>query len=306
MNNKRNSHIASLSKSQLQQTINKGLDFRVGQFNVRLISPVKQLVPHIQHLYGAYDLLANESFIDFHVQIRAPSILRRYIRPQVSFFLDGYAPFKPLPYLQASALFEWGLNWCIASHANEYLIIHAAVVERNGQAFILPGTPGSGKSTLCAALVSYGWRLLSDEMTLLSTHDGKIYPVPRPISLKNQSIEVIKKRSPELVFGQIVNDTAKGTVGHLCPPALSVQLGSSPALAAKLIFPKYKQDAETQLTPLSKSKALLRAAGDCFNYNILGVQGFDSLAELIEQCACYEFHYSNLDEALALFTELSN
>ena len=306
MNNKRNSHIASLSKSQLQQTINKGLDFRVGQFNVRLISPVKQLVPHIQHLYGAYDLLANESFIDFHVQIRAPSILRRYIRPQVSFFLDGYAPFKPLPYLQASALFEWGLNWCIASHANEYLIIHAAVVERNGQAFILPGTPGSGKSTLCAALVSNGWRLLSDEMTLLSTYDRKIYPVPRPINLKNQSIEVIKKRSPELVFGQIVNDTAKGTVGHLCPPAHSVQLGSSPALAAKLIFPKYKQGVETQLIPISKSKALLRAAGDCFNYNILGVQGFDSLAELIEQCACYEFHYSKLDEALTLFTELSN
>jgi HprK-related kinase A len=306
VNNKPNSHIASLSKSQLKQTINKGLDFRVGQFNVRLISPIEALVPHIQHLYGAYDLLAKESFIDFHVQLRAPSILRRYIRPQVSFFLDGYAPFKPLPYLQASALFEWGLNWCIASHANEYLIIHAAVVERNGQAFILPGTPGSGKSTLCAALVSNGWRLLSDEMTLLSRYDGKIYPVPRPINLKNQSIEVIKKRSPELVFGQIVNDTAKGTVGHLCPPALSVQLGSSPALAAKLIFPKYKQGAETQLIPLSKSKALLRAAGDCFNYNILGVQGFDSLAELIEQCACYEFHYSNLDEALALFTELSN
>jgi len=306
VNNKLNSHIASLSKRQLQQAIKKGLDFRVGQFNVRLISPIEELVPHIQHLYGAYDLLANESFIDFHVQIRAPSILRRYIRPQVSFFLDGYAPFKPLPYLQASALFEWGLNWCIASHANEYLIIHAAVVERNGQAFIFPGTPGSGKSTLCAALVSNGWRLLSDEMTLLSTHDGKIYPVPRPISLKNQSIEVIKKRSPELVFGQIVNDTAKGTVGHLIPPELSVQLGSNPALAEKLIFPKYKQGAETQLTPLSKSKALLRAAGDCFNYNILGVQGFDSLAELIEQCACYEFHYSNLDEALALFTELSN
>ena len=300
------SNIASLSKSQLQQAIIKGLDFKVGCFNVRLVSPIVELVTHLHHLYGANELLAKEDFIDFHVQLSSPSTLRRYFRPQVNFFLDGYAPFKPLPYVQASALFEWGLNWCIASHANQYLIIHAAVVERNGQAFILPGTPGSGKSTLCAALVNQGWRLLSDEMTLLSTHDGQIYPVPRPISLKNQSIDVIKKRSPQSVFGQIVNDTVKGTVGHFCPPELSVQMGEYPVFAAKLIFPKYKQGAETELSTLSKSKALLRAAGDCFNYNLLGVQGFDSLSGLVEQCACYEFHYSNLDEALILFTELSH
>jgi predicted ATPase len=30
---------------------------------------------------------------------------------------------------------------------------------------ILPAPPGSGKSTLCAALVTRGWRLLSDELT---------------------------------------------------------------------------------------------------------------------------------------------
>ena len=306
MNNVTHSNIASLSKSQLQQAIVKGLDFRVGLFNIRLVSSIKELVPHMYNLYGAYELLAKDSFIDFHVRLSSPSALRRFIRPQVSFFLDGYAPFKPLPYLQASALFEWGLNWCIASHANQYLIIHAAAVERNGQAFILPGTPGSGKSTLCAALVGNGWRLLSDEMTLLSTYDGKIYPVPRPISLKNQSIEVIRKHLPQSVFGQIVNDTVKGTVGHLCPPEFNVQMGTRPALAAKLIFPKYKQGTKTELTTLSKGKALLRAAGDCFNYNLLGVQGFDSLSGLVDQCACYEFQYSSLDEALILFTEISN
>ena len=45
-----------------------------------------------------------------------------------------------------------------------------------------------------------GWRLLSDEMTLLSTSDGQIYPVPRPISLKNESIDVIQKLSPAVSF----------------------------------------------------------------------------------------------------------
>ena len=256
--------ISSLSKEQLQHNIKNGLGFRIGSFNVRLVSPVVEIVNHLQNLYAAYELLDKDDFVDFHVQLTSPSKLRRYFRPQVNFFFDGTAPFKPLPYEQAAAMFEWGLNWCIANYSNQYLIIHAAVVERNGQAFIFPGTPGSGKSTLCAALVCSGWRLLSDEMTLLSTSDGQIYPVPRPISLKNQSIDVIQKFSPPVVFGQVVNDTAKGTVGHLRPPELSVQSGTKPAQPAKLIFPKYKPTSETELTSVSKGTsyayALLKIA----------------------------------------------
>jgi HprK-related kinase A len=271
-----------------------------------LTSSIVEIVSHVQRLYSAY-LLADElDFIDFHVELSPPSKFRRYFRPQVNFYFDGYAPFKPLPYVQAAAMFEWGLNWCIANHSNHYLIIHAAVVECNGQAFILPGLPGSGKSTLCAALVCSGWRLLSDEMTLLSIADGKIYPIPRPISLKNQSIELIRNFSPQSVFGQIVNETAKGTVGHMCPPEQSIQSSTQYAIAGKVIFPKFVPNAEIKLTSLTKGRALLNVAENCFNYNVLGTQGFDRLGLMIGQCDCYEFEYSKLEQAMALFTELSS
>ena len=64
-------------------------------------------------------------------------------------------------------MLEWGLNWCVAGHAHQYLMLHAAALERNGRAVILPGDPGAGKSTLTAALMLSGWRLLSDEITLV-------------------------------------------------------------------------------------------------------------------------------------------
>ena len=298
--------LASLAIDQLRRRAKNGLQFKVGAFNVRLTSSIIDVVEHIQQLYGAYEFVDEDDFIDFHVDLSPPYRFRRYFRPQVNFFFDGYAPFKPLPYVQAAAMFEWGLNWCIANHSNQYLIIHAAVVERNGQAFIFPGTPGSGKSTLCAALVCSGWRLLSDEMTLLSIADGQVYPVPRPVSLKNQSINVIRGFAPEAVFGQVVNDTAKGTVGHMRPPEQSISLSKQPAFPAKLVFPKYLANAKTQLTVLSKGRAMLSAAENSFNYDVLGVQGFESLGRMIERCDCYEFKYSELNQAIALFTRMSS
>ncbi len=298
--------LATLSKKGLIRSLNSGgLRFKIGAFTICLSSPIAEVADHLLALYGAFELIDDEAFIDFYTLLAPPSKVRRYFRPQVNFSFDGFIPFKPLPYNQASAMFEWGLNWCIANHSHQHLIIHAAVVERNGRAFIFPGTPGSGKSTLCAALVCSGWRLLSDEMTLLSLADGLVYPVPRPISLKNRSIDVIRSLHPDAVMGQVVNDTLKGTVGHLRPPDSSVESGAIPAQPAKLIFPKYQDASKTELTPLSKARAFLKVAENSFNYNVLGVVGFNSLGALIDASDCYEFKYSRLDEALALFAELA-
>ncbi len=297
--------ISTLSDKQLKKSLSKGLGIRVGGFNICLTSSILSVSTHIRCLYAAYKVLDADDFYDFHIELNSPSLLRRYFRPQVTFSFDGYTPFKPLPYEQAAAMFEWGLNWCIANHSNQFLIMHAAVVELNGYAFIFPGAPGSGKSTLCAALVCNGWRLLSDEMTLISIEDGHIYPVPRPISLKNQSLEVIANYSMDAVFGELVHDTAKGSIAHMRSPDNCVYSADQAVTPEKLIFPKYKPGSKTELTPLSKGNSVLKAAEQCFNYSVLGAQGFESLCALVNDSDCYEFSYSCLDEAMQMFTELA-
>lgn len=298
--------LADIPKPELIKTLKtQGLRLKIGGYAVCVSSPIAEVAEHLSCLYDAFEIISADGFVDFHVALQAPSGLRHYWHPQVNFSFDGHLPFKPLPYDQAAALFEWGLNWCVASHSNHYLVIHAAVVALNNQAFIFPGTPGSGKSTLCAALVESGWRLLSDEMALMSLADGRVYPLPRPISLKNRSVDVIQDFSPSAVFGKLVHDTSKGSVGHLRPPNASVEAGLKPAQPSQLIFPKYEASSCTQLLPLSKGRAMIKLAENCFNYNILGAHGFNGAADLITACGCYDFKYSHLDEAVTLFTELA-
>ena len=58
------------------------------------------------------------------------------------------------------------------------------------------------------------------------------------------------------------------------------------------------------LTPRSKAGSLLELGRNAFNYVVLGEQGFDALADMVERCDCYDFRYSRLDDAVATFDNL--
>lgn len=282
------------------------VDLRIGPFLVRLGSALDDFSRWVSLHYEGQSLQSPAAFADFHIQVSPPVGHRRWFRPQVRVFVDGQSPFKPLPRSHAYALFEWGLNYAIAQHAHHFLMLHAAVVERDGGAIIMPGQPGSGKSTLCAALLAEGWRLLSDEFALLSPEDGLLTPLPRPVNIKNAAIDLIRRRLPDALIGPVARDTAKGTVAHLKAPLDSVRRADERARPAWLVFPEYDAGAgETRLTPLSKGRSLMAAAESSFNYDVLGVKGFETVAELVDRCDCYTLTYQDLDEALRRLRELT-
>lgn len=297
--------VSALTPSDLGYRLKQtGIFLQTGAFITHLQTSISSVAENIGLLYADYPLLEHADFADFHVSLSPPHNLRRWFKPQVLFSSDGHSPFKPLPFDQAFPMLEWGLNWCVSSHANSYLIIHAAVVEKGGYATILPAPPGSGKSTLCAALVNRGWRLLSDELTLVRVSDGKIIPLPRPVSLKNQSIDIIQQYEPGTIFSRKVSDTIKGTVAHMKPTTDSVTRATETAQAAWVIFPKYQAGAAARLESLPQSRAFMRIADNAFNYSLLGVKGFETMAGLIDASDCYEFTYSVLDEAIETFAAL--
>jgi HprK-related kinase A len=281
-----------------------GLALRTGPVVFRIQSPLPLVDEGLALLYANNPLEPEGSFVDFDLQLLPSGGLRRWFRPQVRFLFDGESPFEPLHAGHAFPLLEWSMNWCISAHAHEGLLLHAAAIEREGLAVIMPAPPGSGKSTLCAGLVHRGWRLLSDEVAMVSLQDGGVTALARPVSLKNESIEVIRRFEPAAVFNRVSHGTSKGSVSHMRAPAGHVARVDERAQPRWVIFPKWVANSPPLLQPRSKADSMLELGRNAFNYMVLGQQGFDVLADMVEGCDCYDFHYSQLDDAVAAFDAL--
>lgn len=298
--------LGELSNAAVKQRLERdGLILKIGPFSFRLISGIPAIAEALMTVYSDYPVLDGAGFVDYTVQIAGGSGLHGWIRRQAIFKFEGSAPFVPLPQDHAFPLLEWSMNWCIATHAHHLLMLHSAVIERDGCAVIMPAPPGSGKSTLCAGLVHRGWRLLSDELALISLADASITPLGRPISLKNQSIDVIRNFVSGAVLSRVVHDTSKGSVSLLKVPTEHLRRIKETAMPRWIIFPKYVAGSPARLLPRSKANSMLELGRNSFNYMVLGRTGFEVLSKVVDASDCYDFQYSQLDDAVTAFDALA-
>lgn len=281
-----------------------GITIRSGPFVSRIISDLPKLAAPIQLLYDEFPIV-QDSLVDFHVRVKPASGLYRKLRRQIVFTLDREEAFYPFPRKLALPLFEWGMNWCVYSNAHQFVMVHAAVVQKGAKTCMLPGVSGAGKSTLCAALVSRGWRLLSDELAIWRPGDDVILPIARPISLKGQSIELIKAFAPDQIFGPYFGETAKGPLAHMKPPSESVHRMDEPSAPTHIVFPSYHSGSGPELSAVSKKEAFVRISEFALNYPMHGRDGFNSLVDMIDQCDSYDFRYASLDDAIRVFDDLN-
>lgn len=277
-----------------------GLPLDFGAARVRVFSDHLPLAVAMTQVYRDYPVFEGESAFTVTAAVRRASGVRRLLRAQIRFVVDGDAPFEPFPAETHLPLLEWGLNWCIANRSHHRLMLHAGVVARDGLAVLLPAYPGSGKSTLTAALMLSGWRLLSDEFGVLNPAEPAVlHPLLRPVALKNESIDVIRAMYPGAAIGPAFPRTRKGTVAHIAPARACIDSCHRGATARLVVFPKYDSSGGLEIEPVAKARAFVKLAGNAFNYETLGPQAFHAVRAVVDRCDCYQLRYRRLDDALA-------
>lgn len=280
-----------------------GLDF--GAVRARVRTDVEAAVPLLRRLYAHHPVLDSEGFFDVTAALRRGRGARRFVRRQIEFYVDGKPLFEPFPAATHLPLFEWGLNFLFAERVLFHLMLHAGAVEFEGRGILLPALPGSGKSTLTAALALRGCRLLSDEFGVLRLSDGMLLPLLKLVGLKNDSIDVIARFSPDATIGPPFEKTRKGTVAHLAPTGGAVAGIHRSAAPALIIFPRYDPSVGLLVESVPQSRALGRLAVNSFNAEVLGPEGFASLGRLVQSCDCFQVAYSDLERAVEVIKQLA-
>lgn len=292
--------------------------FPVGPFKYSVTSDVPAALQAMDFLYADYPRLEPDAWVDFDVRLMAVkrSLLQRNIL-KCKLNLGSHVPFPLFTPDLAGPMLEWGMNWCLWLNVAHLLIFHAAMLELNDNGLILAADSGDGKSTLAAGLALAGWRLLSDELTLLDPDDtvkpnprltcevARMVPLTRPICMKNESIDVIQSIFPDVPFTGIYRGTTKGDVSHIRPSKESVRRATERVTPRWVVFPKFVPGKAANWTPWEKAEAFIQLGRHGNAYSVLGGHGFRVLAGVVTHCDCWRFEYGDLTEAIREFRALA-
>lgn len=273
------------------------LSLQIGPVAFRVGSAWPAPIAALARLYAPYPAPAEPC--DFTVRLEPEKPWRRWLRPSVAikgdFVLPDAAPMSLEHGLLAA---EMGMNLQMALGQKQFLLLHAASVEKDGRALILTGESGAGKSTLAALLGERGWRLMGDEFALVDLESGHLLPFPRAISLKNGAIAVMEAAVAADRFGPRLENTPKGAIRHLRPSEAALGRMREPAEPALILFPRF--GSEGAIRPVGQAEVFMRLTQASTNYVGLGQAGFEALTRLVSACPAAAIDYADTDTALSL------
>jgi len=276
--------------------VKHSLALQIGPVAFRVGSAWPQPLQALRDLYAGYP--EPDGVCDFTVRLEPEKPWRRWVRPSVAIHGDYTLPdAAPMSLDHGLLAAEMGMNLQMALGQKNYLLLHAASVEKDGRALILTGESGAGKSTLAAMLGERGWRLMGDEFALLGLEDGMLRAFPRAISLKNGAIRIMEREAPPGRFGPRLEGTPKGEIRHLRPNDAALAAMAEPARPALILFPRFGAAADAR--PVGQAEVFMRLTQASTNYVALGGAAFAALTRLVAECPAAAVDYPDAETALA-------
>ena len=182
-----------------------------------------------------------------------------------------------------------------------FMQLHAGAVADEKSCILLPGAPGSGKTTLTAGLVRAGYGSLSDEVALLDEDSFEVRAVPLSLTVKPGAVPVLSPDHPELsALPAHLREDGK-IVRYLNPPEGSIPPDPARSYPVRaLVFPSFRPAEPTSLRAIPKVVALQQLLSECLSMpRALDPDRAAGLVRWIRQVDCFELRSRSLEEAVA-------
>jgi hypothetical protein len=176
--------------------------------------------------------------------------------------------------------------------------VHAAGVAQAGQAVLIAGESGAGKTTLSLALVRAGFEFLGDDMVFL--RDGEDGPLVLAFPDELDVAETTAAFFPGL-GEQLTDDLAGAPKRQLAAEQLGKPVATT-AAPSLLLFPSVAGEEHSTTRPISADEATLELAPNVLlTERDSSQRHLDALGALAGASRCYRVAAgSDLDELVAL------
>ena len=143
------------------------------------------------------------------------------------------------------------------------LVLHGSGAVRDGRAVGLVGDSGWGKSTLAAALVSRGWRLVTDDLLVVDAASGTTTPSHASMRLSTSSREAVRDRHASHGPAHALTDKVRVDLGESFsrePVPLAAVLVLDPRIAgASEAVPISRREAVEEYVVHTRGRRLLHS-----------------------------------------------
>jgi hypothetical protein len=197
-----------------------------------------------------------------------------------------------------------GLLGLLSIRTYRYLLaLHASGLERSGQALILAGRSGSGKTTMAAALTAGGWGYMSDDTILLLPDTLEAVAVPYSLTVKSGAWPVLRSRFPALDQLPIHLRADHQRVRYLSPPRRDF---ASPLPVRWIGFLHRPTGNASSIRRLDRIEGIYRMLEHCCAVpRLLSAMDVRHLAEWSADIHFFEFAIVDLDDAVSQINALA-
>jgi hypothetical protein len=176
------------------------------------------------------------------------------------------------------------------------LMLHAALMSRQGRGLMIGGLSGAGKSSLAAWFTRQGWAYHGDELMYADAIDRHWEGFVRPLCFKDDWALMFPAIAtpPEWVAKVGAQTLVPANLfGQEVLPEVSVRPGV-------MLFPKFVKGSDFSLKRLSAGQATIRLVQSILNGGNLIHRGVAQAAEIARACPGYDVTYGHFNQLAPL------